>query len=136
MTDEQLTGYFLTEDDGRMLRVFPGSERLRYTIPFRRARGDDRPLPRSCRALSRSGADFGDDGEKFGTWPDTKEHVYDRGWLRAFFDALSANADWLQTITLAEAVPQHAAGRQDLSARLQLSRDDRVVAAGRAARVL
>ena len=31
---------------------------------------------------------FGDDGEKFGTWPGTKEHVYDDGWLRRFFDAL------------------------------------------------
>ena len=31
---------------------------------------------------------FGDDGEKFGTWPDTKKHVYDDGWLRQFFDAL------------------------------------------------
>ena len=24
---------------------------------------------------------FGDDGEKFGTWPETKKHVYDDGWL-------------------------------------------------------
>ena len=47
---------------------------------------------------------FGDDGEKFGTWPDTKVHVYEKGWLRSFFDALTENAQWLHTITLAEAV--------------------------------
>lgn len=37
-TDEQLTGYFMTEDEGYTLRVFPGSERLRYTVPFARPR--------------------------------------------------------------------------------------------------
>ena len=37
LRDEQLHGYFLTEDDGRVLRIFPGSEHLRYTIPFRPA---------------------------------------------------------------------------------------------------
>ena len=32
--EEQLHGYYVTEDDGRLLSVFPGSEKLRYTIPF------------------------------------------------------------------------------------------------------
>lgn len=102
--DEQLTGYFLTEDDGRLLRVFPGSERLRYTIPFC-------PVEDTiahCRHVAESSPGavltFGDDGEKFGTWPDTQTHVYADGWLRRFFDALSDNSDWLNTCTLAEAV--------------------------------
>ncbi len=47
---------------------------------------------------------FGDDGEKFGTWPDTKSHVYEDGWLRSFFDALTENAQWLHTVTLGEAI--------------------------------
>ena len=34
LTESQLTGHLLTEDEGRMLAVFPGSERLRYLIPF------------------------------------------------------------------------------------------------------
>jgi alpha-amylase len=102
--DEQLTGYFLTEDDGRLLRVFPGSERLRYTIPFC-------PVEDTiahCRHVAESSPGavltFGDDGEKFGTWPDTQTHVYADGWLRRFFDALSENSEWLNTCTLAEAV--------------------------------
>ncbi|TWU56741.1 Alpha-amylase 1 [Rubripirellula tenax] len=102
--DERLNGHFVTEDDGRLLNVFPGSERLRYTIPFR-------PVAETidyCRevATANPGAvlTFGDDGEKFGTWPDTKSHVYDQGWLRGFFDALTENADWLHTVTLGEAV--------------------------------
>ena len=31
---EELSGYYLTEDEGRLLSVFPGSEHLRYLIPF------------------------------------------------------------------------------------------------------
>lgn len=106
LRDEQLTNYFITEDDGRVLKIFPGSERLRYMIPF---------CPASdtieyCRevATNSPGAvlTFGDDGEKFGTWPDTKAHVYEQGWLRSFFDALCENQDWLNTATLAEATEQ------------------------------
>ncbi|MCA9266323.1 MAG: DUF1926 domain-containing protein, partial [Planctomycetales bacterium] len=47
--------------------------------------------------------------EKFGTWPDTKRHVYDDGWLRRFFDALRENQSWLRTATLAEAVDSNDA---------------------------
>ena len=46
---------------------------------------------------------FGDDGEKFGTWPETQKHVYDDGWLVRFFDALVQNQHWIQVTTLAEA---------------------------------
>ncbi len=108
LREDQLTSYFLTEDNGRVLRIFPGSEKLRYTIPFR-------PVSEMidyCRdfASRHPGAvlTFGDDGEKFGTWPDTQVHVYQNGWLRDFFDALSANSDWLHTVSLGHAVENNA----------------------------
>ena len=47
---------------------------------------------------------FGDDGEKFGTWPGTHEHVYVNGWLAQFFEALEANRDWLLVTTPTEAI--------------------------------
>ncbi len=31
---DDVFGYYLTEDEGRLLKIFPGSETLRYTIPF------------------------------------------------------------------------------------------------------
>ncbi len=103
---DELHGYYLTEDEGRLLKMFPGSERLRYTIPFQdpqatidhlRGIAESHPYPVVC---------FGDDGEKFGTWPGTKLHVYEQGWLRRFLDALVENSDWLRLVTLAEAVDQ------------------------------
>ncbi len=47
---------------------------------------------------------FADDGEKFGSWPKTFDHVYTNGWLRHFCDMLRANRDWIETTTFARAV--------------------------------
>ena len=98
-----LMGHFVTEDDGRTVNVFPGSEPLRYLIPFRPPHETIDFLRQQAEQHPGSVAVFGDDGEKFGTWPDTKAHVYDDGWLREFFDALTAEKDWLKTTTLADA---------------------------------
>ncbi len=104
--ESQLTNYFLTEDDGHVLRVFPGSERLRYLLPF--APASD--TIEYCRSVAERAPGsvllFGDDGEKFGTWPNTKEHVYERGWLRQFFEQLTANRDWLYTSTPSETITE------------------------------
>jgi 4-alpha-glucanotransferase len=104
LTDEQLYGYYLTEDDGRVVSIFPGSEPLRYTIPFQQPQATIDYLRGVAERRAGAVVVFGDDGEKFGVWPDTKKHVYDHGWLRQFFDALTANRDWLRLTTLSEAV--------------------------------
>ncbi|MEQ1827358.1 MAG: alpha-amylase/4-alpha-glucanotransferase domain-containing protein [Pirellula sp.] len=105
-TDSQLTNYFLTEDDGHVLRVFPGSERLRYLLPFAPAAD----TIAYCRSVSETSPGsvllFGDDGEKFGTWPNTHEHVYQQGWLRQFFDLLTETRDWLSTSTPSEVITE------------------------------
>jgi hypothetical protein len=104
LTDDELHGHYLTEDDGKVLFVFPGNERLRYLIPFGQPHESIDFLRGIAERHPGAVMVFGDDGEKFGTWPETKRHVYDNGWLRRFFDALLANQDWLQLSTLSEAV--------------------------------
>ncbi|MDG2381749.1 MAG: DUF1926 domain-containing protein [Pirellulaceae bacterium] len=104
LRDDQLHGYYVTEDDGNLVSVFPGSERLRYLIPFANPHETIDFLRQSAERYPGSIMVFGDDGEKFGTWPDTKRHVYDEGWLSQFFDLLSANQEWLHTVTLSEAM--------------------------------
>jgi alpha-amylase len=104
LTDEQLHGYYLTEEDGRLLSIFPGSEPLRYTIPFQQPQATIDYLRQIAARRAGAVVVFGDDGEKFGVWPETKQHVYDNGWLRQFFDVLAANRDWLHVTTPAEAI--------------------------------
>lgn len=103
LSDSELVGHFLTEDDGRVMAVFPGSERLRYTIPFADPQETINHLAGIAETHPNSVVVFGDDGEKLGTWPETKKHVYEDRWLERFFDALVANQDWLRVTTLAEA---------------------------------
>lgn len=83
-----LDGYYLTEDGGKALAVFPISETMRYLVPFR-------PVAESLSHLSRAASDSGlpavilaDDGEKFGVWPGTHKHCYGDGWLEQFFQSL------------------------------------------------
>ncbi len=108
LNDDQLHGYYLTEDDGEVLRVFPGSERLRYLIPFAAPHETIDYLRHIAEQFPRAICVFGDDGEKFGTWPDTKRHVYDNGWLNQFFELLVQNQSWIKTVSLSQAMQEVA----------------------------
>jgi 4-alpha-glucanotransferase len=92
---------YITEDEGRPLRLFPIDKRLRYLVPFR-------PLEEISRWFdvirARGGlAILGDDGEKFGMWPGTREWVYDRGWLEEFLAFLESD-ERIETRTFSEAL--------------------------------
>ena len=106
LLESQLYGRYLSEDDGNLMTIFPGSEPLRYFIPFHKPQD----TIEYCRRIFQNNPNgivvFGDDGEKFGTWPDTKKHVYDEGWLDSFFQTILANADWLDLTTLSACVDE------------------------------
>ena len=99
IADENLTGAFVTEHDGRPLLVYAGDRQLRYLIPYKR-------VERVIHYLEGTPGDrlfvYADDGEKFGEWPDTYERVYEKGWLEEFFTALTDQSGWLELTTLGE----------------------------------
>ena len=99
---EQLTGYYITEDLGKTLKVFPGSERLRYIMPFETV---DKFLE-NIRWVETLGpnpaAIFADDGEKFGTWPGTHQWVYKEEWLKKFLEAVVENKELVKPVTFSE----------------------------------
>ncbi|MFA5163980.1 MAG: alpha-amylase/4-alpha-glucanotransferase domain-containing protein [Candidatus Omnitrophota bacterium] len=93
---DETSGYYVTEDDGSKLFIFPGSEKLRYMMPFK--------LPHETVDYMREQKDrgtaskiFADDGEKFGVWPGTHKWVYEENWLRNFFGAIGNEQSWLKT---------------------------------------
>jgi len=101
----ELDGVYLTEYNGASVRVFPGSERLRYMIPFWDVGETLREIERlTSRAVPYPAAIFADDGEKFGVWPGTHRSVYGEGWLRRFFGGVAERADRLTTMTFGEYV--------------------------------
>ncbi len=103
----ELFGYYLSEDGGKTIAVFPIDKHLRYTIPFK--------LPEDTfeylRALSveggPKGVTYGDDGEKFGVWPDTHKWVYTEGYLEKLFSMLEDSNDWIKMPTFSEFIQSH-----------------------------
>jgi alpha-amylase len=104
VTGDELFGYYLTEDEGRLLKILPGSETLRYTMPFQEPHATYEFLRRLAERRPGATVVFADDGEKFGSWPDTYDHVYTKRWLNHFCDMILANRDWLEVTTLARTV--------------------------------
>lgn len=103
LSPDELDGIYLTESDGATVRVFPGSEHLRYLIPFGDVEETLRAVERmTARDVPYPAAIFADDGEKFGVWPGTQRSVYQEGWLRRFFEGIWARREWLTTMTLGE----------------------------------
>lgn len=104
--EKDLFGYYITEEQGYKLAVFPTMTHLRYSIPWRSVdeniawlyqiyqEGQKRALPGLVM--------IGDNVEKFGAWPGTHEHCWQNGYMDQLFAAIEQNADWLHTTTPAE----------------------------------
>ena len=104
LRDEELDGYYTTEEQDGLVRVFPGNEWLRYLIPFHPPEETIEYLrkfqaPERTRVIAMA-----DDGEKFGIWPETHHSVYEEGWLDRFCSLLEQNADWIEMTTFADHV--------------------------------
>ncbi len=80
-----LNGYFLTEEGGEKIALFPINQELRYQIPFGSIDQVGQTLRNFKSSDGKNGAIIFDDGEKFGIWPKTFEMVYKKEWLRDFF---------------------------------------------------
>ncbi|MCP4724582.1 MAG: DUF1926 domain-containing protein [bacterium] len=95
LSDKSLLQYYITEDHGKTLSIFATHEKLRYIIPFKE--------PEEIRDYlgGIAGNDpgallvYGDDGEKFGGWPQTYKWVYTEKWLEKFFTMLRDNREWI-----------------------------------------
>jgi 4-alpha-glucanotransferase len=116
LSDEALTGYYLTEEQGASLALFPISQRLRYLIPFREPAETLDYLRQRAALTPGAIAVMADDAEKFGGWPGTHDWVYRQGWLRRFLQALQENADWLGFTTFGRALADPPRGRVYLPA--------------------
>ena len=113
LEDNDLYGYYATEDQSSVLKVYATSKTLRYTIPWRPVSETITAL----RALATSDGGriivMGDDSEKFGSWPETHKYSWGKdgrtGWVEEFFSALEHNKEWLHLALLGEYASTHSA---------------------------
>jgi len=97
--EQELCSYYLTEDQGRLVHLFPISEPLRYLVPWKDPESSIEYLRQLHQRKSDAIAVCADDGEKFGVWPETHQHCYINGWLRRWLDLLLQNRDWLHLVS-------------------------------------
>jgi alpha-amylase len=106
LEDGDLYGYYATEDQSPVLKVFATSKAMRYTIPWRPVNETIETLRSLATPDGRRLLAMGDDGEKFGSWPGTSEYCWgttsSHGWVEQFFTAIEENSSWLHTTPLGE----------------------------------
>ncbi len=89
---EGLDGYYMSEESGEPMGLFPISQKLRYAIPFLNVESAISAI-KSYNRKEDSAAIIFDDAEKFGMWPGTHEWVYEKGWLEKFVQAVLADEE-------------------------------------------
>lgn len=112
ITEVQTLYSYITEDEGKALRIFPINEELRYLTPWK-------PTYYSIDYLRKMANDEGDrvallisDAEKMGVWGTTHEICYVEGqghedgdngkpFIPAFFENIINNT-WIKSLTLTE----------------------------------
>jgi hypothetical protein len=105
----QFNGYYTTESEGSLVNVFPIDAGLRQRIPY----AETTEVLEFFKDLSRSGITLpltvmGDDGEKFGVWPDSFWYCYREGWMYRFAELMTNNGNWLKMKTLSEVLDSTA----------------------------
>ena len=104
---DALWGPYLSEDQGHAVRILPIHRDLRYRIPFEAPERTIELLAQLAAGGEGRLAVLGDDGEKFGVWPGTRERCWKDGWLERFAAALEA-APWIDVLPPGEALDRHA----------------------------
>lgn len=99
-----LDGYYMSEEGGHTIGLFPVSKKLRYAIPFMSVESAIGAIKTYTREKDSAAILF-DDAEKFGMWPGTYEWVYTKGWLEKFIQAVLADES-IQTLHYGEYLAQ------------------------------
>lgn len=90
-----LRGYYITEEIGQTLAVFPNSDDLQKYLPF----GEPSELkPFLRRMANRAGMilTLADVAERWGAWPGTHQAIHQQGGYQAWLDFFIDVQDWVK----------------------------------------
>lgn len=102
-----LHGYWITEELGRTLALFPSSEEVQARIPF----GSPEEWEGYFRRMAnrtRICLSLGDMAERWGAWPGTHGPLYEQGKLRQLVDFFERSSDWLKLRLFCETLESQA----------------------------
>jgi alpha-amylase len=99
----KMLGYFITEEEGEMLKIFPINKSLRHLIPFGPPEEVIRHLKEMSSEDGSAAAVIMDDGEKFGV----RSQSFDEGYLENLLSRLEENSEWIKFMTFSEYLEEH-----------------------------
>jgi 4-alpha-glucanotransferase len=110
LDSRDLYGYYVTEDQGHPLAIFPSLKLMREALPWKTVHTVEQIFRDAARNISDAPRIIvmGDDGEKFGVWPGTYHQMWTNGYIDEFLTMLESNADWLTTVPLGEYMRQNS----------------------------
>jgi alpha-amylase/alpha-mannosidase (GH57 family) len=107
VASDKLAGYYITEEEGETVRVFPINRNLREAIPFRPPEEIIKYLKSIPNPDGSATAVFVDDGEKFGLRPETHQWIYEEGYLEKLLSLLEENSDWIEFTTFSDYLDEY-----------------------------
>jgi alpha-amylase len=101
---DDVFGYYLTEYDGRLLKVFAAAGTLRPSIPLAEPQATFEYLRWVAQTRPGSTVVLAVEGEKLRAGPGILDHVETHGWLERFCEMIVANRGWIEPTTMARVV--------------------------------
>lgn len=119
ISEEETFYSYITEDNGKAIRIFPINEKLRYLIPWKPTTYTFDYLKSIAKLKGNPFALLISDAEKLGVWGSTHEFCYIDGkghtegdnkqpFIPLLFEKIS-QFDWVETITLSEYMEKYSA---------------------------
>ena len=105
---EQTYAYYITEDVGKTIAIFPSDKELRYSIPYQHSDHIINYFKSVSANIQNPLFIYADDGEKFGEWPGTYKWVFEDNWLKNFFEKIKQNISWIKTVKLSEYLEENS----------------------------
>lgn len=99
LEEDELYGRYTSEEQGKVVDIFPVDKTLRYQIPYASPQEVIDYLGSIASPDGNKAAIYFDDGEKFGVWPGSHRLVFKEKWLDKFFRMLGENSHFINAIT-------------------------------------
>ncbi|MBD3255716.1 MAG: DUF1925 domain-containing protein [Candidatus Lokiarchaeota archaeon] len=119
ITQEDTFYTYITEDEGKSLRIFPINEKLRYLMPWKPTYNSIDYLKENADKIGNRMALSISDAEKMGVWGSTHEICYVEGhghwdgdnhkpFIPTLFQKIKEN-EWIKSITLSKYISKYPA---------------------------
>lgn len=99
LEESELYGRYTSEEQGKVVDIFPVDKTLRYQIPYASPQEVIDYLGSLASPDGNKAAIYFDDGEKFGVWPGSHRLVFKEKWLDKFFRMLGENSHVIHATT-------------------------------------